>query len=75
MTGFITKIKLLPTKHRYHDKTVFIDHHIGINSIYLQRGIIVNETIQSKRSFKAYTIEKYVSVKNYHADNRRFVDN
>jgi hypothetical protein len=42
--------------------------------VYLQKGTKGDETVQAKRAFEAFSRSHGVSIRQYHADNGRFVD-
>jgi hypothetical protein len=54
---------------------VFVDHASQLSYVHLQQGLTSAEIVEAKRAFKAYTRSQGVSIKHYHADNRRFADN
>ena len=65
MTGFITK-------QRYRYATVYVDQATSLGFVFLQKTSTVEETLQGKRAFERYAINRGVSVRAYHADNGIF---
>ena len=65
--GFVTKI-------RYTCAIIFVDQHSGIFYIDLQYSFTVKDTIKAKATFEAYTRSHGLSIKRYHADNRRVIN-
>jgi hypothetical protein len=60
---------------RYRVATIFVDHHSRLGYVHLQKDSTSKETLKAKHAFELYAMERGVKVKNYHADNGRFVDN
>jgi hypothetical protein len=60
---------------RYRVATVFVDHYSGLGYIYLQHSTGDDETIQAKKTFKAYARSHDVIIRHYHANNGIFAAN
>ena len=65
MTGILTK-------KRYKYLTVYIDQASKMGFTYLQKTASAEETLQSKRAFEAFSANRGVVIKSYHADNGIF---
>ena len=63
------------TINRYPYATVFVDQASKLDYIYLQKITTVEETLEVKRVFQQYSLEKGVTIKVYHADNGIFREN
>ena len=73
--GFIAQLKGKLTQQRYHFAMVFVDLFSGYSSVYLQRRITSEETVQAKHAFERVAEQHGVKIVHYHADNGRFADN
>jgi hypothetical protein len=71
--GLIAQLKGIPTRQRYHIATVFVDHASDYSFIHNQ-CTTSSETLQAKHEFERHAWAG-VTIKRYHADNGRFVDN
>ena len=65
MTGFLTK-------QRYNYATVYVDQATSLGFVYLQRTATAAETIQGKKAFERYALNRGVKIEAYHADNGIF---
>ena len=65
MTGFMTK-------KRYRYATVYVDQATSLGFVFLQKTATVEETLQGKRAFERYAINRGVTIRAYHADNGIF---
>jgi hypothetical protein len=73
--GLIAQIKGIPTRKRYHLATVFVDHLSDYTFVHFQTQGTSIETITAKREFERHASGAGITVKRYHADNGRFIDN
>jgi hypothetical protein len=73
--GFVAQLKGRLTLGRYRVATIFVDHHSRLGYVHLQKDSTLLETLKAKHAFELYARERGVRVRNYHADNGRFVDN
>jgi hypothetical protein len=73
--GFVAHLKGRLTLGRYRVATIFVDHHSRLGYVHLQKDSTSKETLKAKHAFELYARERGVKVKNYHANNGRFVDN
>ena len=73
--GLIAQLKGIPTKHRYHYATIFVDHYSRLSYVHLQRELTSEETVQGKKAFEHFAKSHNVTIEHYHADNGRFADN
>ena len=55
--------------------TMFVDHHSDLTYLHLQCSTNSDETLDAKKAFELYANEHGVSVRHYHSDNGRFIDN
>jgi hypothetical protein len=73
--GLIAQLKGIPSRQRYQVATVFVDHASNYTFIHYQCSTSSVETLQAKHEFERHASGAEVSIKRYHADNGRFVDN
>jgi len=73
--GLVAQLKGIPTIARYKIATVFIDHYSRLGYVHLQATTSSADTLEAKMAFERYCRTLKVTVKSYHADNGRFVDN
>jgi hypothetical protein len=73
--GLIAQLKGILTKKRYTVATVFVDQYSGLSYVHLQTSTTAIETLEAKRAFERYAAKHGVTIKHYHADNGRFVEN
>ena len=73
--GFVAQLKGRLTLGRYRVATIFVDHNSRLGYVHVQKDSTSKETLMAKHAFELYARERGVTVKNYHADNGRFVDN
>jgi hypothetical protein len=72
--GFVGQNKGYFFRKRYKVATVFVDHYSHLSFVFLQELTKREDTLLAKKVFKAYTASYGVTVKNHHADNRRFAE-
>lgn len=70
--GLIAQITGFLTKQRYNYTTMYVDQHLRLGYVYLQKSSLAEETIEGKKAFKLYASKHGVQIFNYHADNRVF---
>ena len=70
--GLIAQMVGFLTKQRYKYATVFVDQASRMGFVYLQKTCSAEETIEAKRAFKKYAMNRGVTVQAYHADNGIF---
>ena len=58
-----------------HHGTMFVDHYSRLIYVYLQKTMMVDETVLAKEAFEWYAASHGVTVLHYHANNGRFADN
>jgi hypothetical protein len=73
--GLIAQMKGIPTRSRYKIATIFVDHASYYTFVHFQTAATSLETVQSKHEFKRHSASAGVTIKRYHCDNGRFVDN
>jgi hypothetical protein len=74
--GFVGQLKApILTKNRYKVATIFVDHYSRLSFIYLQYSTSGAETIKAKQAFEDFAKSHGVTIRHYHADNGRFIDN
>jgi hypothetical protein len=74
--GFVGQLKSpILTKNRYKIATIFVDHFSRLSFVYLQYSSSGAETLKAKLAFEDFARSHGVTIKHYHADNGRFVDN
>jgi hypothetical protein len=73
--GFVAQLKGRLTLGRYTVATIFVDHYSRIGYVHLQKDSSSLETLKAKHAWELYARERGIIVRNYHADNGRFVDN
>jgi hypothetical protein len=73
--GFVAQMKGRLTHERYTVATIFVDHYSRLGYVHLQKDASSAETLKAKRAFKLYARERGITIRYYHADNGRFVDN
>jgi hypothetical protein len=74
--GFVGQLKgPILTKNRYKMATIFVDHFSRLSFVYLQYSSSGAETLKAKLAFEDFARLHGVTIKHYHADNGRFVDN
>ncbi len=73
--GLIAQLKGSPTRERYKVATVFVDHFTDFTYVHLQSSTSSSATLTAKHEFERYSRSCGVTVKGYHADNGRFIDN
>jgi hypothetical protein len=73
--GFVAQLKGRFNLGRYKVATIFVDHYSRLGYVHLQKESLSLETLKAKHAWELYARERGVIVKNYFADNGRFVDN
>jgi hypothetical protein len=73
--GFFGQSKGRLTKTRYKNATVFVDHFLRLQYVYLMTSnLTLSETINAKRAFERFAAEHGVKIAHYHYDNGRFAN-
>ena len=72
--GLIAQMTRKLTTKRYKYATVFVDHFSRFSYVYLQKKAIVEESLESKKSFDIYAASHHVQILNYQADNQFFYE-
>ena len=70
--GLISQMVGFLTKQQYKYATVFVDQVSRMGFIYLQKTCSAEETIEAKRAFEKYAMNRGVTVQAYHVDNGIF---
>jgi hypothetical protein len=52
--GLIGTMRGIPTKQRYYNGTIFVDHYSDLTYVYLQQSNSGEETLEAKKAFEAY---------------------
>jgi Reverse transcriptase (RNA-dependent DNA polymerase) len=73
--GLVAQLKGIPTRERYKIATVYVDHASDYTFVHLQTDSSSKQTLISKKEFERHAAGMNVTIKRYHADNGRFVDN
>jgi hypothetical protein len=64
------------TKTCYKNVTVFVDHYLCLQFVYLMTiNLISLETFDAKCAFECFTTKHGMQIKHYHCNNGRFADN
>jgi hypothetical protein len=69
--GLVAQLKGIPTRDQYKLATVFVDHASDYAYVHLQSDASSKQTLIAKNEIERHA----VSIKRYHADNGRFVNN
>eukprot|EP00957_Ditylum_brightwellii_P133694 10193786-Ditylum_brightwellii.AAC.1 len=72
--AFVVQLKGNLTKRCYRASTVFINHFFNVTYIYEQSLLTLEETVAAKVDFEAWSRDKGVIAKHYHAYNVHFAD-
>jgi hypothetical protein len=59
----------------YKVATIFVDHYSQLGYVHMQKDLSSLETLKAKHAWELFARERGIIVKNYHADNGRFVNN
>ena len=70
--GLVAQMTGILTTKRYKYATVYIDQASKMGFTYLQKTASAQETLQSKRAFEAFSANRGVVIRSYHADNGIF---
>ena len=70
--GFIAQMTGKLTTKRYRYATVYVDQASRLGYVYLQKTATAEETIEGKRAFEAFSKDRGVRIRHYHADNGIF---
>jgi hypothetical protein len=73
--GFVAQLKGILTNRRYTCATVFVDHYSRLGYVQMQQQLTFDENVEAKHAFEAFSRSQGVTIKHYHADNRKFADN
>jgi hypothetical protein len=73
--GFVAQLMGILTLGRYNIATVFVDHYSRLGYVHLPKDSSSLETLKAKHAWELFAWERGKVIKNYHADNGRFVDN
>jgi hypothetical protein len=74
VASFIGQNKGYFFQKRYKVLMIFVDHFSRPSSVYLQESTKGVHTLAAKRSFEAYAATHGVKIRQYHADNGRFLE-
>ena len=61
---FIAQLKGKLTKQSYRGATIFLDHHIDLTYVHLQKVLSSKETVEAKKAFEAYSHTYRVRINN-----------
>ena len=70
--GLVAQMTGRLTNKRYKYATVFVDHASRLGYVHLQKTSTAEETLEAKRAFERYSLDRGVTIKAYHADNGIF---
>jgi hypothetical protein len=70
--GLVAQLSGFITKERYKYATVYVDQYSGLGFVWLQKSSSAEETLESKRAFEQYALDRGVVIQAYHADNGIF---
>jgi hypothetical protein len=73
--SLIAQMKGIPTWSRYQIATVFVDHYSDYTFVHFQSSATSIETTQAKHEYERHAAGAGLTIKRYHADNGRLVDN
>jgi hypothetical protein len=73
--GFVAQLKGRLTHGRYKVATILGGHYSRLGYVHMQKDSLSLETLKAKHAWELFARERGIIVKNYHADNGRFVDN
>jgi phosphoglycolate phosphatase-like HAD superfamily hydrolase len=73
--GLIAQLKGILTRKRYTVTTVFVNQYSGLSYVHLQMSTTAIETLEAKCAFERYAAKHGVTIKHYHVDNGRFIEN
>jgi hypothetical protein len=73
--GLIAQTKGIPTRQSYHIATIFVDHASDYTFIHFQTQATLIKTVQAKHEFEIHAAGAGVTVKRYHCDNGKFINN
>ncbi len=60
------------TTSRFRVATIFVDHYSDVDYVHLQESTSAEDTIEAKRCFERFSLDRGVKVQHYHADNGIF---
>jgi hypothetical protein len=73
--GFFGQSKGRLTKTRYKNSTIFVDHFLRLQYVYLMTSNLTSsKTIDAKRTFKRFAAEHGIKIAHYHCNNGHFAD-
>jgi len=67
--GLVAQMSGRPTCKRYHHAAVYADQATGLDFVWLQKSVDLEDTMEGKTTFERYYQEHGVYVKHYHAGN------
>ena len=70
--GLIAQISGILTTKRYNYATVYVDQATSLGYVHLQKTASVEETLQSKKAFETFAMQRGIRVQACHADNGIF---
>ena len=73
--GLITQIVGFLTKDRYTCATVFVDHNSNLSYVQFQKSTSAKYTLEAKEAFERFSRQRWVWIRNYHANNGTFTAN
>jgi hypothetical protein len=74
--GLYGQAKGALTKTCYKNVTVFVDHYLPLQFVYLMTSNLkLSETLNAKHAFECFATKHSVHIKHYHCNNGRFVAN
>jgi hypothetical protein len=71
----VAQLKGILTLGRYKVATVFVNHYSRLGYVNMQKDSSSLDTLKAKHAWELFARERGIVIKNYHADNGRFVDN
>ena len=70
--GLISQMAGFLTKDRYTCATVFVDHNSNLSYVHFQKSTSAKYTLEAKETFKRFSRQRRVWIRNYHAENGTF---
>ena len=67
--GLVAQMTGILTTKRYKYVTVFVDQASKLGYVYLQKTATVEETLEAKKAFQQYSMDRGVTIKAYHTNN------
>jgi hypothetical protein len=73
--GFYGQAKGQLTKTRYKNATIFVDHYLHLQLVYLMTSNLTSsEKLETKCDFERFAAEHSIKIMHYHCDNGHFAN-